>query len=113
MMRRNQPFGIQRSPDRLAWNLNSGACAINLAVHFGVRRIILLGFDMHSVDGQPNWHKEHGPRNKNFEPWPRYLQVFPAIAADLKALGIECINATPGSAIREFPIIDPEGVLPC
>lgn len=108
--RRNRPFGIQRSPDRVAWNLSSGACAINLAVHFGVARIVLLGFDMRRIGDEHNWHREHGQRPAKFDPYPRHLEPFAAIARDLKAMAVECINATPGSAIECFPIRDPEDI---
>lgn len=109
--RLTSPQGITRAKNRLAWNKSSGACAINLAVHFGVKKIVLFGFDMRRVGDRNNWHKDHkdGP-NKN--PYERFLAPFPAIARDLEKLGVECINATPGSALDVFPIMEPEEVLP-
>jgi hypothetical protein len=109
--KKNSPEGIFKDPALLAWNANSGACAINLAVHFGAKRIILLGFDMHKVDGQNNWHSEH-KNAPTHDPYMKFLARFPAIAESLKRLGIECINATPGSALTAFPIVDPAEVLP-
>ncbi len=38
--------GISPDPHRVAWNGNSGAAAISVAANMGVKRIILLGFDM-------------------------------------------------------------------
>ena len=114
----NTPFGITPNPAKLRWNQSSGACAINLAVHFGVRRIVLLGFDMRRVeiDGKEmaNYHEDYphdqpGMIKKN--PYGRFLRPFPKIAADLEGLGIECVNATPGSAIRVFEIVNLEEVL--
>ena len=108
--RHTLPFGITREPDRLNWNLSSGACAIGLAVRFGVKKIVLLGFDMRIVDDKTNWHKEHQDgRKKN--PYERFLKPFPMIARDLEQLGVECVNATPGSALESFPIVEPESVL--
>lgn len=106
MPRRNRPNGICRNPQKLAWNLNSGACAINLAFHFGVKRIVLLGFDLQEVDGRHNWHMDHPHADRaKFNPYERFRQPFPDIARDLEELGVECLNATPGSALDVFPIV--------
>jgi len=95
--------GICTEPGKVAWNRNSGGSAINLAYHLGVRRVVLLGFDMRRVDGEPNWHKDHPAADKN--PYDVYLKHFNAIARDAEALGLEIINCTPGSAIGHFPIM--------
>jgi len=94
-------FGISTDPRRVAWNHNSGAAAISLAVHFGVARIILLGFDMSMMAGFSHWHKGHG-RTKP-PPFERHLRGFSAIAEDAHKLGIEILNASPESAIAVFP----------
>ena len=101
--RRSSPYGIATDPAMVSWNLSSGACAINLAVHFGVKRIVLLGFDMRIVDNQHNYHADYPPVKK--DPYGRFLRVFPKIKEDLDAKGIECVNATPGSALAVFPIM--------
>jgi len=44
-------YGITFKPNYISWNGNSGAAAINLAVHFGVVQILLLGFDMKLDEG--------------------------------------------------------------
>lgn len=107
--RRNRPMGISVDPGILAWNSSSGACAINLAAHFGVRRIILLGYDMRKLGERCNWHEDYpraiNPRGKN--PYPRFMAPFADIARHLLRLSIECLNATPGSALDMFPIVRP------
>lgn len=108
--------GIVRDPSFVIWNKSTGACAINFAVHLGASRIVLFGFDMRRVEVAPgdercNWH-ETGPTAGNKNPYKRFLTVFPMIARDLKEFGIECINATPKSAIKEFKIVKPEEVYP-
>lgn len=111
--RRNNIVGLSRDNYLLAWNLSSGACAINLAVHFGVRKIVLLGFDMHKVDGKKNWHEDHpGSNNPKHDPYGRFLKRFPAIANALTRFNVECVNATPGSALECFPIVFPGAILP-
>ena len=82
---------------------NSGYQAINLAVHLGVARILLLGFDMRAVAGRTHWHMAHkrptAPGDFEKEMLPR----FPSLVAPLAERGIEIINCTPGSAIECFP----------
>ena len=110
--RTNSPQGISRDPGIVRWNLSSGGCALNVATHFGVKRIILLGFDMRVVDDKFNWHEDHPKQtNLRFNPYPRFLRPFPLIADDLKKLNIECLNATEGSALDAFPKVSLEEVL--
>lgn len=109
--RKNGSYGISADPGQLMWNLSSGACAIGLGAHFGVKRIVLCGFDMQNVNGHSNYHDLYG-QAKNKNPYPRFLRVFENIAKDLKARKIECVNATPGSALSHFPIVDIESVMP-
>lgn len=99
--------GISTDPSVVRWNRSSGACAMNIAAHFGVRRITLLGFDMRHVDGRKHWHPDL-PGDIADNPYPRFLEVFPKIAADLAAIGIEVVNATPGSALTVWPIVHPD-----
>ena len=110
--RRNSPQGLSTDPAILTWNLSSGACAINLAVHFGVKRIVLLGFDMQIVDGNHHWHNDYPkPVNPKHNPYPRFMRTFPVIAEALKRRHVECVNACPGSKLEVFPKVPVEDVL--
>ena len=111
--RKNGPFGISRDPSVLLWNLSSGACAVGLAAHFGVKRIVLLGFDMRKIDDKAHWHEDYVKMrgSKVKEPYNRFMRPFPQIAKDLARRGVECVNASPGSALTEFPIVEQEEVL--
>lgn len=103
--------GISNDPTTVSWNSNSGSAAISLAVHFGVKRIVLLGFDM-ALDGNnvSHWHGSHLPggqkvRPKRSPPFKRHMMGFPVIATDAKNLGLEILNCSPISTITEFPKI--------
>jgi hypothetical protein len=96
--------GISTDPILLGWNNNSGAAAINLAVHTGVKKIILLGFDM-KLDPQQNqhWHKLYvSPINQTKSIFSKHLIGFPAIKKDLDKLGVVVLNCNPDSAIDCF-----------
>lgn len=106
LLRGRKMYGIDETPGRVAWNRNSGASAINLAWHLGAKRVVLYGFDMHDGEkGEGHWHNDHQVKQPN--PYYRFLKCFPFIAKDAEVLGMEIVNATPGSAIDVFPIMDP------
>ncbi len=106
-----QEVGLCRDPQGLASGKNSGHAAINLAYHFGAKRIILLGFDMRVGYGQTSHFTDdvHEP-----QPW-RYkdslIPAFKQIAADLDQTGVPVLNATPRSALEAFPKINLADVL--
>jgi hypothetical protein len=105
--------GISRRTSFVSWNDNSGAASISMAAHFGVKRIILLGFDMRIEDiksGLTHWHGSHGnprdiknKRDRIKRTYNRHLMGFGPIAHDAKKRGIEIINASPESSITDFP----------
>jgi hypothetical protein len=107
--------GISQNKYKLAWNANSGAATINLAAYFGVKRIVLLGFDMclndNSISHWHGSHKDKGGKTKRVPPFGRHLKGFPKIAEDAKGLGIEILNASPKSAIKDFKKIHVKEVL--
>jgi hypothetical protein len=94
--------GISRNPRCVSWNRNSGAAAISLAAHLGVKQIVLLGFDMRGDSPLiTHWHGNHKPGGNC--PFSNHLLNFPNIARDAKSMGIEILNASPHSAIEIFP----------
>lgn len=98
--------GLTTERDRLHTGQNSGYQAINLAVHLGAKRILLLGFDMKAgpVVGrsvQTHWHKDH-PGGTSPSVYDQMLPHFQTLIEPLAAAGVELINCTPGSAIQCF-----------
>jgi len=82
---------------------NGGYQAINLAVHLGAKRIVLLGFDMKvSADGRFNWHSGHRRKGSPDQYARLMLPKFPTLLGPLAARGVEVLNATPGSALKCF-----------
>lgn len=105
-------LGLCEDPAALRTGYNSGYMAINLAVLAGARRIVLAGYDGRcGPANEAHFFGEHP------EPTPdsvmRYwVKSFRGMTADLARLGVEVINATPGSAIDAFPREDLDAVLP-
>jgi len=107
---REKPYGLSDKKYKVSWNYNSGACAINLAYHFGVKTVFLLGFDMKPVDNQTHWHNEYGKKTSKtvFE---KHLKGFPFIKADAERLGLKIYNVNPDSAIQEFEKVSLKEIL--
>ena len=100
-----QKQGITFEPaGLLSWNFNSGAAAINLAVQFGAKRIILLGFDMQlDANNNQHWHKVYtSPLDGLKDTIAKWLQGFPLIAEQAQSRGIEIINCSSNSKIDCF-----------
>ena len=96
--------GLEDSPNGLRTGANSGYQAINLAVHLGARRIILLGYDMKPSNGRSHWFGEHPDRVD--PPYSTMLASFPSLVDPLRKRGVEVINCTPDSALDVFPKMD-------
>ena len=98
--------------DKIHYGGNGGYQAINLVYLFGASRIVLLGFDMKmGPNNELHWHGNH-PRNLNRDcPVKSWLKNFNALADDLRAEGVEVINATRETALECFPRIGLEEAL--
>jgi hypothetical protein len=113
--------GLEREPNGLRHGLNSGYRAINLAVHFGAARILLLGYDMRRQEtdaaGRPlpsrqqkeHWHGDHPVPSRSS--YKVFRACFETLVDPLREIGVEVINCTPGSALETFPQRDLRDVL--
>jgi hypothetical protein len=97
ILKRGPQTGLTLDPTRVALGLNGVYQSINVAVHLGATRVILLGVDMkggHFFGHHPN---NSGP------PFSMCLQRFATLVEPLKKAGVEVINCTPGTALKAFP----------
>lgn len=88
----------------IGWGGNGGFHALNLAIQFGARRIVLVGYDMR-VDHGTHWHGDHpkGMNNPAAVNVKRWRQVLDAQAGLLKEMGVEVLNASAVSALEAYP----------
>ena len=99
MRKINPPPGLTDIRTAIAMRRTSLQGAINLAVHLGSTRIVVIGADMQAAsDGRTHHHRPH--------PWPQRAGCWDEQMADLrlvnkpaKRLGIEIVNASPSSRI--------------
>jgi len=107
-----EPKGILAAgSDREGRGANSGFQALNLAVQFGAKKIILVGYDMR-VDLGFHWHGRHpdGMNNPNKGGIARWAKVLDRASRYLRVLGVEVLNASAVSALRAYPKINFEDV---
>ncbi len=97
--RDNEGFSID--PRIIHYGGNSGFQAINLAILFGVVRILLVGFDMRTTSKR-HFHEDYPPGMKNSAKYEHFIPAYNSAALSLPP-GIEIINCTPGSALKCFP----------
>lgn len=97
--------------DKLGWNGNTGAAAINLAILFGAKRIFLIGFDMKHVQNKSNWHNQIiDPRAVRPSVYTTFCREFKFVHHDWKTKfpDVEIWNVTKDSNLSPdvFPWLD-------
>ena len=103
-------LGLELAPTGLRTGFNSGYQAMNLAVHFGSARILLLGFDLWTgLDGRANWHDS--PRFHRVSPYPVFMQAFADVVEPLKVAGVEVLNCSRRTLLKAFPRVPLEEAL--
>jgi len=96
-------FGLSMNPAHIHRGSNSGFQALNLAVHLGAAKILLMGFDMGYVDGKTHFFGNHPPGMQKATPFDTCIQAFESAGQDLAAIGVEVINVSPESHLKCFP----------
>lgn len=85
---------------------NSGYAAINLALHLGVNRIILLGYDMQKVGNETHFHGGYSDKNDrikaNNELYKKFAEPFASITETLREQHIEIYNTSMQSALNNI-----------
>lgn len=104
---------LTERPGYLGAGGNSGFQALNLAVQFGAKKILLIGYDMTIAHGE-HWHARHPMPLSNPHPQqnlPRWRKSLDGSAGRLRALGVEVVNASPVSELKAFPKMSVEEAL--
>ena len=102
--------GLEPARDGLRTGRNSGYQAINLAVHLGAAKIVLLGFDLSPApDGRTHWFGEHP--DPVASPYDQMIELFRTLVDPLHAVGVEIVNCSRRTRLDAFRIADLETVL--
>lgn len=103
LVRGSDGDGFSFDPSLIHYGSNSGFQAVNLAILFGCKRIVLIGFDMRRIDGRAHFFGEHPKPLFDGTDYSRFLSPFKRAARTLPST-ISIVNATPDSDLRCFPM---------
>jgi len=93
--------GLSTDKETVISGGNSGYQAINLAMHLGATRIILIGFDMTNHSGKTHFFGDHPDVFKNGSKPDRFIAAFRTIKP--AQYGIEILNCSRITALDAFP----------
>ena len=103
-------IGIEVPTDRLLFEKigkvgsggNSGFQALNLALQWGAKDIILIVFDMTGPHwyGKNRWTGANNPDESNFRRW---RDAFGVASKQCHQMGVKVVNCSPVSALACFP----------
>jgi len=107
--RKARPPLLSRDPNALALARTSMTGAINYLTLRGAARIVILGLDGKASpgpDGKLRTH-HHAPHPRPPAPggWDKHGRELRGILPCLRDLGVEVVNASPGSACDAFPVL--------
>lgn len=95
--------GLADDRGALALGGHSGYQAINLAIHLGATKIVLLGYDLQATGGRQHYFGAHLHRSDHQLPFSLFHFHFPSIVPALAARGVTVINASRETALDLFP----------
>jgi len=84
---------------------SSGHTAACLAAMMGATRLVLIGFEGGYVNGRSHGHIDYVQHDEHaFR--ERFLPGWSGLAPAFRRLGVDVLNATPRSAVIDFPTVD-------
>lgn len=105
------PPGLSSDPSEAWMRHTSVRGAINVLCHLGVASIITLGLDGGpDAAGRLHHHPDH-PWGMNRDIWNLQREELSHVAPVLSARGVALLNASPGSRIPFWPVVNPEDML--
>lgn len=104
--RANQ-HGLELNPSSIVTGGNSGMQAVNLAVHLGAIRILLLGYDMQAAGKKTHWFGKHPPQLERLSSYDSFRTAFATMVQPLKKAGVDVVNCSRSTALtcfRQMPL---------
>lgn len=102
ILRNTGTYGFETVPNGLRTYQNSGGSAINLAVHLGARRVVLLGYDMGpGAGGRHHCHETYATRHSS--PYNLFTHLIQTMTGPLAQLGVEVVNCSRATKLTCFP----------
>lgn len=102
-------YGFDEDPGNCRTGGNSVYQAMHIAIHAGVKEIILVGVDMKRDGARTHWHDGH--RGPDVDYATTMAPCFEDLVPVLGKRGIKAVNASPNSALKTFPAVALQNLL--
>ena len=102
-LRNAGPRGLSLDPTAIVTGDNSGTAAINVAVHLGAVRVLLLGYDMGLHQGRRHFFDTE-PQSCS-SPFDKFRKLTATMAEPLKEAGVDVVNCSRRTALECFPLM--------
>ena len=106
--------GLSTDPNYIHYHHGSGPQVVNIALHKGIKRMLLVGWDMKYTE-EKHYFGDYPPElqhNPKTGPGGEFIGLIKEMETiKPEDYGIEIINCTPGSAMKCFPIMRLEDAL--
>lgn len=100
--------GVSLNPNIIHYGSNSGFQLLNIALLMGVRKFLLVGYNM-GVNGNTHFFGMHPAEcSKGPSPWPKFIQAFKTIQPKVRN---NIINCTEPSGLTFLKYMDLEEAL--
>ncbi len=112
VLQRTGRLGLETCPCGLRSGGHSGYAAINLAVHLGARRVLLLGYDhAPGADGAHHFAGGDHPDGSHLPDYEVFRDSYLALLEPLRARRIDVCNVSRVSTVTAFPRVTLEEAL--
>lgn len=101
---------VSYNPKYVGSGWNSAFQAMNLLIHMGITKILLIGVDLHDVKGK-HWFGDHPQGLQRQSPYSTFRKAFEQAAPGMAERGIEVINCSNSSALKVFPVMNVKDAL--
>jgi hypothetical protein len=98
--------GLSQDPALIHFGSNSGFQLLNIAMLMGIRKAILVGYNLQKVDNVSHFFGDHpGKLNKN-SPYEKFRDAFKQIKDAQKEMIVNCTPRTALKSIRKADLLE-------
>lgn len=86
---------------KIHFGANSGFQLVNVAYHYGIRKFILVGYNMGIKGNMTHFFGNHPGRLQKSSPFPRFIEAFRGIQPEIRDM---IVNCTPNTSLTVFRV---------
>jgi len=90
---------------KIHYGSNSGFQQLNLAYHYGIRKFLLVGYNMGLDKGKTHFFGDHPSDIRRVSPYDKFLENYNKIQKDIKPLIINCTENSHLTCFRKSDLL--------